>query len=235
VIREHAANTAWLGRPAGILTDAAFFDLPAADQQRQLAPFAWTEFRCPLPSAPPALKLQRAGFQWIDCQLGFRIALKRVTSTPSLEKLDVEFADKQSFAVPPAEMKVFRHERFLELPGVTPDKLAERYAAWAARLAANHPTWCLRIVYESRVQGWYLSEPEGESVHLALAMLHKDASVTGLHLYQKALLAYASRGAAMGRAAFSVRNTDVHNIYSRLGALFTPPEGCWLHVDPAHE
>jgi hypothetical protein len=230
VIREHAANTAWLGQPAGILIDAAFFDLPAAEQQQQLAQFAWTEFRSPLPSAPPALKLQRAGFTWIDCQLGFRIALKRVPSTPSLEKLDVEFADKRPFAVPPAEMKVFRHERFLELPGVTPEKLAERYSAWAARLIANHPAWCLRIVYESRVQGWYLSEPEGESVHLALAMLHQDASVTGLHLYQKALLSYASRGAAMGRAAFSVRNTDVHNIYSRLGALFTPPEGCWLHV-----
>jgi hypothetical protein len=230
VISEHAANSAWFGQPVGILTDAAFFDLPAAERQKRLALYAFTEFRCPLGSSPPALKLQRAGFTWVDCQLGFRIALNRVTSTPSLEKLEIEFADKHSFTVPATEMKLFKHERFLEVPGVTPEKLAERYAAWAGRLIENHPSWCLRIVYQSRVQGWYLSEPEGESVHLALAMLHRDASVTGLHLYQKALITYASRGAVMGRAAFSVRNTDVHNIYSRLGALFTPPDGRWLHV-----
>jgi hypothetical protein len=230
VIREHAANTAWLGRPAGILTDGAFFDLSTAEQAKLLAPFSWTEFRCPLASAPPALKLQGAGFAWIDCQLDFRIALNRITSTPSLEKIEVEFADARPFTVSPAEMRVFRHERFLEIPGVTPEKLAERYAAWAARLIESNPAWCMRVVYESRVQGWYLSEPEGESVHLTLAMLHQDASVTGLHLYQRALLAYAGRGARMGRAAFSVRNTDVHNIYSRLGALFTPPQGCWLHA-----
>jgi hypothetical protein len=230
VIREHAANSAWLGRPAGILSDATFFDLPAAEREKLLAPYAWTEFRCPLASAPPALTLQRAGFAWVDCQLEFRIALGRVASTPSLEKLEVEFADSRPFAVNVAEMRMFKHERFLEIPGVNPEKLAERYAAWAGRLVASHPAWCLRIVYQGRVQGWYLSEPEGESVHLTLAMLHRDASVTGLHLYQRALIAYASRGARMGQAAFSVRNTDVHNIYSRLGALFTPPQGCWLHV-----
>jgi hypothetical protein len=230
VIREHAANSAWLGRPAGILTDPAFFDLPAGEQNRLLAPFSWTEFRCPLPAAPPAEKLARAGFAWTDCQIEFRIALGKITSTPSLESLEVEFADARPFTVEASDMKVFRHERFLEVPGVTPEKLAERYSAWANRLLANHPGWCLRIHYQSHLQGWYLSEPDGESVHLALAMLHKDASMTGLHLYQKALIAYANRGARMGRAGFSVRNTDVHNIYARLGALFTPPLGCWLHV-----
>jgi hypothetical protein len=232
VIREHTANTAWLDRPAGIITDAAFFDLPASEQDALLAPYFWTEFRCPLAPAPAASVLQRAGFAWIDCQLGFRISLTRVVSTPSIEKLEVEFADSSPFVVPTGDMKVFRHERFLEVPGGTPEKLAERYAAWAGRLIASHPAWCLRVVYQSRVQGWYLSEPEGESVHLALAMLHREATVTGLYLYQRALIAYAQRGAMMGRAAFSVRNTDVHNIYARLGAHFTPPQGCWLRVRP---
>ncbi len=232
MIREHAANTSWLGRSAGIITDAAFFDLPDVEQKRLLEPYAWTEFRCPLNAAPAALTLQRSGFAWIDCQLGFRISLSRIASTPSLDKLEVEFADAQPFAVEAADMKVFKNERFLELPGVTPENLADRYAAWAGRLLANHPSWCLRIVYQSRVQGWYLSEPDGESVHLALAMLHRDANVTGLHLYQRALIAYASRGALMGHAAFSVRNTDVHNIYARLGAHFTPPQGCWLRLRP---
>ena len=230
MIREHAANSAWLGRPAGIITDAAFFQLPATEQQRLLEPYSWTEFRCPLASAPPALTLGSAGFFWIDCQIEFRIALGRIASTSSLDRLEIEYANDRPFTVDALEMKGFRHERFLEIPGVTPERLAERYSAWANRLLQSHPSWCLRILYDSRVQGWYLSEPKGESVHLALAMLHRDASVTGLHLYQKALVAYGSRGARMGRAAFSVRNTDVHNIYARLGALFTPPQGCWLHV-----
>jgi hypothetical protein len=233
VIREHAANSAWLGRPAGILTDLAFFDLSSVEREKLLAPYSWTEFRCPLSSAPSALTLQNAGFVWVDCQLNFRIALKRIGSTPSIDRLEVEFADARPFTIPVAEMKDFRHERFLEVPGVTPEKLAERYAAWSARLIESHPSWCLRIVSDSRVQGWYLSEPEGESVHLALAMLHRDASVTGLHLYQRALIEYAKRGAHMGRAAFSVRNTDVLNIYSRLGALFTPPQGCWIWARPS--
>jgi hypothetical protein len=230
VIREHAANSAWFGRPVGLLSDAAFFELPAAERERMLAPYAFTEFRRPLASAPPALTIRRAGFAWVDCQQGFRISLGRVQSTPSLDRFEVEFADARPFTVTAAEMKLFQHERFLEVPGVTSEKLAERYATWARQMVADYPSWCLQVIYQGRVQGWFLSEPEGESVHLALAMLHRDASVTGLHLYQKALLTYARRGALMGRAAFSIRNTDVHNIYSKLGAVFTPPEGRWLHL-----
>ena len=62
-------------------------------------------------------------------------------------------------------------------------------------------------------------------------MLHTDAKITGMHLYHKALLAYAERGHRLGGAGFSVYNTLVHNIYANLGARFLSTEDFWFKCD----
>ena len=127
----------------------------------------------------------------------------------------------------------FEHERFLALPGSGPERVTQRYALWCADMVAAHAEHALRVTYQGRVQGWFLSAPERGGLHLALAMLHREASVSGLSLYEQALRAYAARGARIGFASFSVTNSPVHNVYARLGARFLATQGCWLHVNDA--
>lgn len=175
--------------------------------------------------------MRLAGFHQVDTQVAFRIGLSRIESTPSLERLSAISAEEEPFEVLPEDLMPFAHERFRFLPGITQGKLNERYALWSTRLIEKQPAWCLRVLDGTAVQGWFLSQaPPGEPVELTLAMLKSDAQISGLLLYQKAMLEYAARGARVGHAAFSVTNTRVMNIYSSLGARFLTPRGHWFRL-----
>jgi hypothetical protein len=228
MIRENSHNTAWWGKPVAVVEDAAFFALAPAARQVALQAYAWAEFKSPLVSAPPFLQLAEAGFTLVDMQIGFRLMLGAVPDSPSLADLVCQFADQTHFEVGSGEMRSFEHERFLQIPGASEERLAQRYVRWSNQLVREHPEWCLRVLYQGRVQGWFLASLTNQGLHLALAMLSKTAQVSGLHLYQKAIRAYATKGARIGFASFSVRNTAVLNIYSQLGARFTSAEGVWL-------
>jgi hypothetical protein len=115
---------------------------------------------------------------------------------------------------------------------MTGRRLNERYATWSRQIIAAHPQTCVRISNEHGVQGWFLAEPSARGLHLTLAMLHRDAAVSGMLLYHKALLGFKGRGATLGWAAFSVRNMPVMNIYAGLGAHFTATSGCWMWLSP---
>jgi hypothetical protein len=107
--------------------------------------------------------------------------------------------------------------------------LSQRYALWSNQLIQEQGQWCLEILENGQVQGWFLSRIEqGKGLNLALSMLHRDAGISGMLLYQKAMVTYAKMGARIGRAAFSVFNTPVLNIYANLGARFLPGSVCWL-------
>ncbi len=228
MIRLHEFNAAWWGAPVGIITDPTFFNLPAAEQRTALASYAWVEFKAALDSAPSAHELMRAGFAQIDTQIHFHIDLGRLRTAHSQDELKVRFADEHAFTIPAGELAAFVHERFLQLPGMTPQLLARRYAQWAGELVAHHPRWCLQVFCQDRLQGWFLAQMHGARLNLTLAMLHREASISGMYLYQKAMTAYAQRGARLGYASFSVCNVAVHRLYAALGAVFVKPEGCWL-------
>jgi len=228
MIREHSHNTAWWGEPVATVEDAAFFGLEPAARQAALRAFAWAEFKSPLASAPPVLKLAGCGFTLVDVQIGFRLMLGAVRDSPSLADLVCQFADQTRWEVGLGETRSFEHERFLQIPGAGPERLAQRYVQWSNQLVREHPEWCLRVLYQGKVQGWFLASLTDQGLYLALAMLSRQAQVSGLHLYQQAIRAYAAKGARIGFASFSVRNTAVLNIYSQLGARFTPAEGVWL-------
>jgi hypothetical protein len=232
MIRAHAFNTQWWGSPVGIVTDPDFFLLPPAQRQSLLAPFDWVEYKSPLDQSPPGSQLAQAGFFSVDTQIEFRIGLAQVPPSPSLDALQVKFADESPFTVLSKEIKPFEHERFFAIPGVTPARLNDRIALWSSTLIVEHPKFCLQLSSNGKTQGWFLSTPSDRGLHLVLAMLHKDATLTGLHLYQKSLQSYAQRGARIGWAAFSVKNGPVHNIYAKLGAHFTTTTGCWLWLKP---
>jgi hypothetical protein len=228
MIREHLHNTAWWGQPVAAVEEAAFFALEAAAQLAALRPYAWAEFKSPLASAPPLLQVAASGFTLVDVQIGFRLLPGAVPDAPSLAQLDCQFADEKRFEIGVGETQAFAQERFSQLPGASPERLAGRYIRWANQLVQEHPQGCVCVRYQGQVQGWFLATPTERGWYLALAMLSQTAQVSGLHLYQKAIRAYAARGALLGFASFSVRNTAVLNIYAQLGARFTPAEGVWL-------
>ncbi len=230
MIRAHESNSRWWGQPVGIIADPAWFAGSEAVRSESLKQFAWVEFKAPLASAPSAFALCAAGFALTDVQMGFRIALAQVPQSPSVAEYHCRSASDEPFAVSAGEVCTFTHERFLQLPSITNRMLNERYANWANDIIRTHPRWCLRLSHEGVTQGWFLSESKGGSLGLTLAMLSAQATISGHHLYQRAFCEYAKAGATIGHASFSVRNTAVLNIYSHLGAKFTPPTGIWTWV-----
>jgi hypothetical protein len=229
VIRDHDFNGAWWGKRVGIVEDPAFFAQTETEQRAALAPYAWAEFRCPLEKAPDPWRLARGGFAQVDTQLRFRIALNRLpASSPSTQSLPVRSANEGPFVLRPEDLPLFPHERFRHLPGATPEAVTRRYALWAATLVERSPEWCVAVGPPEDPQGWFLAEPEEGHLHLALAMLHRSATISGLDLYAAALAAFGQRGMRLGEARFSIENRSVHNIYARLGAIFLEATGCWL-------
>jgi hypothetical protein len=142
----------------------------------------------------------------------------------------VRFADEPGFSYREEDLAFFEHERYIHLPGHTPDHLRSRYAAWASHLIREHPSTCLAVLSGGELQGWFLSQPAAAGLNLTLAAAHRHARVSGFLLYEKSLSAYAAAGHRIGFASFSVMNTAVHNIYAKLGARFTAPTGIWLWI-----
>lgn len=228
MIRDHAFNSAWWKGRAGILEDPRFFALSEAERGDALASWDWVEFRSPFAAAPDPWLLARSGFAYADTQIGFRIALAAVPEYADAAGLVLRFADESPFTLEAKDLPPFPHERFQFLPGATPERLVERYALFGREILAKSPKWCVAVGDPGAPQGWFLAEPDGERLHLALAMLRRGSSLSGHYLYAAALRAFAARGARLGQARFSIRNGPVHNIYSQLGAVFREATGVWL-------
>ncbi|MEO8430291.1 MAG: hypothetical protein ABI592_02200 [Acidobacteriota bacterium] len=226
MIRDHDFNCTWWGARVGILEDAAFFSEPAEKRTAELAPYSWVEFRCALDEAPDPWRLSDAGFAQVDTQLKFRIGLGRIAA--STEPLTVRFASEEPFALPEKDWPDFIHERFRHLPDTTAKKVSERYSIWGAGLLTRSPEWCVEVGRDGQAEGWFLAEPEGGHLNLALAMTRRGATISGLDFYAAALRAFGERGARLGEARFSIENRPVHNIYARLGAVFLDAIGCWM-------
>ena len=233
MIRLHAFNSEWWGSPSGIVSDPAFFDLPQREREEALSGYAWVEFRCPASEAPDPRKILSAGFFHSDSQCHYRLALNRVSLSPSTAQLTARFADEQPFGIDAHQMQDFRYERFTALPGITPERLAGRYAMWANRLIAEHPAHCIQVLYGTAVQGWMLGQKDEHGFDMTLGMRHRDASISGLLLYQKAAAAYAQRGERLAVSSFSPKNISSHNVHAQLGARFTWLESFWLWVGDA--
>ena len=227
MIGPHRFNSEWWGGPTGIVTAPEFFALEAEDARRRLHEYRWVEFKS-APFAVEPARLVALGFALADIQVNFRIGLQRLAPAGSLEALEVATAASEPFRIGARDFEPFAHERFDSLPESTPERVSERVALWARSLIEQHPRRCLQVSAGGVVQGWFLAADSGARVNLTLAMLARGARITGMHLYQRALLAYAQSGASIGFASFSARNTAVMNIYAKLGATFVSATDCWL-------
>ena len=230
MVKRHDFNSEWWGEDVGIVTDIAFFDLTTEEQNEALSPYTWVEYRALADPLLPLGKISGAGFFQTDVQIRYSQDLGLIKHTGDLENITVRFADEHPFSIDAGEMREFIHERYMALPGITPLKLNERYALWSNRIIAETPDRCIQVVSDSSVQGWFISQLSPEGLHLTLAMLHKQATIRGKHLYAKALLAYREKGDLSGSSSFSVTNPAVLNIFSKFGARFDTPELFWLRI-----
>ena len=228
MIGRDVSNSRWWGADVARVTDPAFVTLPAADRDAALAPFAWAELRAPLESAPDPWSLCEAGFGFCDAQIGFRIRLDAPSPGSSAEALEVVSGADAPFDPAGLPVRAFAHERFLRLRGATPERVGERYLAWARQLAGEHPSLALHVLRDGVPQGWFCARPADRGIELTLAALYEDATTGGMHLYEAALGAFAAQGHRIGGASFSITNTDVHGIYAALGARFTSTDGSWI-------
>jgi hypothetical protein len=229
VIRRHDFNSAWWGEPVGFIYDPSFFSLIPSERHERMAEYAWVEFVAPLEQAPLAV-LTGDGFLQSDTQVPFKINLRRIPSMPDRADFDVSWANESPFTLAQEGLAPFTHERYRYLPGATPERLRARYARFGNVLIAAQPEWCCRVLHDGRVQGWFLCGQSEQEFGLTLAMLHSQADISGMLLYQRALHAFAERGQTVGNARFSITNTAVHNIYASLGARFLSPLGYWLWI-----
>ncbi len=231
MIKMHEFNTEWYGERVGLVTDMAFFHLERKKQKELLAPFSWVEFKSELEPGLPFAAITEAGFYQSDTQFPLKIALEPIEILPGMEKLSVNFGHEKPFRIFAKEMRVFSRERFMTLSGMTPEKINRRYALWSNNMIEKQPEAAVRIIKDGKVQGWFISEIEGDNVNFTLAMLAANGDISGRELYRMALWAYKKRGLKTGTSAFSSMNPAVMNIFSALGAKFLPALGCWFYQE----
>ncbi len=231
MIRQHDFNAEWWGAPIGIVADAeALLRASPAEVSAACKRYEWVELRYLDDAAVDHVALLERGFFAVDTQIRFRVGLPRLRSTPSLERLQVRFAHEEPFDVEPGDILPFGSERYAALPGATEEKMRERYVMWSKVLLEQTPERCLQVHIDGVVQGHFLSQSQQGRLNLTLAMLHPNATCSGMLLFHKALLAYAAQGERVGHASFRATNTAVLNIYSSLGARFLKPELFWFRL-----
>lgn len=175
-----------------------------------------------------------AGFALLDVQVGFRMKLSATTRFPSSSHIEVVDATDSRFEGAFEELQDFEWERYLKLPGSDIARTNDRFVRWARLHVDRVPSHSLELrSADGVVQGWFLAEPDGSGVHLALAMRHASAITSGVTLYDAAFAHFGGLGARIGHAAFSVANRSALNLYSELGARFTSTTGCWFNVGHA--
>lgn len=231
MIRRHDFNTEWWGENVGIVSDQAFFELAASERIAALEKFAWVEF---VASVSPRLRqaLAKAGFFYVDTQIRFRLDMRTINLTQCGQELQVKSAAEWPFEIHAGDLRAFQHERFHALPHATETRVSARYALWAAHLVRDHAATCLRLLRNNEVQGWFLAQPENGGLKLTLAMLSERACVSGYDLYARAISHFATMEHRLGFASFSVNNSNVLNIYARMGARFLEPRECWMWIRP---
>lgn len=228
MIREHGFNSAWWGGKAGIVEQADFFGHSPEAIREALAPFEWAEFRNPLDAELPLARIRDAGFVFADTQVNFRVGLAG-RPAQCAEPLSLEPASNGTWRADASEWAIFGQERFRLLPGITPARLNQRYARWAAELVHRAPETCFEIRSAGEPAGWYFAEPgRSGAINLTLGVLRRGSRISGYAMYEAALCRLAAMGYRIGWASFSIANSAVHNIYARLGARFVSPGGIWL-------
>ena len=228
IVKPHKFNSKWWGGNIGILDIDNLQEESDATAISEFEKFEWVEAKIPNSSDVSFERMHRLGFFYIDTQVSFRINLSSLEESPSLNSLKVDSGRNKSFKIKTSDIREFSSDRFSRLPGCSQEMAQKRYSLWSNLLIESSPQYSLRIFSGEKIQGYFLAQDKSPGFELTLAMLSQNSSISGMLLYQKALLTYRDLGKRVGKASFSVYNTPVMNIYSKLGASFTGNETIWI-------
>jgi hypothetical protein len=234
VIGIHDFNSRWWGGPVGIIREADFFRRSAAECQRLLDPYDWVEFKAARGDLSIESLVAKYGFQFVDLQISYKAGLNKTPTSGREISLDMVSAQTVEFNLHPDQLTEFSAERFSILPGITPERVCQRYVAWARYLSESHPELCFEVRQDDIPQGWIFGEPLDSpgGLGFTLVMTSKRCRVRGFDIYRVALREFAKMGFVFCQAAFSAFNMPAHNIHSMLGARFLDPTICWIWINP---
>lgn len=234
MISIHDFNSEWWGGPVGIIRDSAFFSLPKAERHRLLEPYDWVEFKATRGDVAIESAAALCGFQFVDLQIVYKAGLNKSLSSGRQISLNLVSAESVELDLQPEQLTEFAAERFSILPGVTPERISQRYVAWARMLSKNNPRLCFEARQENTAQGWVFAEPTASpgGLNFTLVMTSKTSQVRGYDIYRTALQQFAKMGFTYCQASFSAFNVPAHNIHSMLGARFLDPMICWMWINP---
>jgi hypothetical protein len=234
VISIHDFNSQWWGGPVGIVRDPSFFSLSRAENERLLEPYDWVEFKSHRGDLVVESAAARCGFQFVDLQIVYKAGLNKSSLTSREIPLELVSAEGVPFDLHPEQLTEFTAERFSILPGVTPERVCQRYVAWASLISQKHPKLCFEVRQNNVPQGWVCAEPTDSpsGLNFTLVMTSKASQVRGIDIYTAALRQFAQMGYVFCHAAFSAFNVPAHNIHAMLGARFLDPIICWIWVNP---
>jgi hypothetical protein len=224
MITSHAFNSAWWGAPVGIT--ATFEALASSPETMRAAaePYEWVEARVPVADLPSEWPGPCNGFTWVDLQLGYRVALKRVESLPST--WSVAAADRRPIDLD--NFADFSAERYSRIPGATSQRLAERYRLWATDLIEASPHACATVLRGDEVAGYVLGSVAGTKASFTLAVASRRSTAHGLGIYLGAAALYRNLGATSMHASLSASNLPALNAHVALGCLFVSATSIWL-------
>ena len=216
IVRRHNFNSEWWGGEVGIMNPESLDEFEDLEIIQEMDGYNWVELKLDGRNDLPTERLGRLGFEYFDTQIAFRVSLRGIDTSPSVDGIVVETASDRKFSIEPDEILDFSHDRFSRIHGCTARKARERYSMWGNNLIDSHPNFALKMTSSGIVQGYFIGCRNESGFELSLAMLGTKSNITGMHLYQRALKAYEEMGERVGKASFSVFNTPVLNIYSEL-------------------
>ena len=233
MIDSHEFSSQWYGSPVGIVRDAAFFALPAAERREALQRYSWVEYRAAAADGDTDATSWGRRLPAVRRADPFPLEARGSSAQPQPGCLTVVRADQEPFAIGAGDMAEFTHERFSLVPGITTRMITQRYDVGGGDIE-ERPAFLPGVTFGAGRGGWFLSskDPHRAGLNLALAVLHRESRISGMLLYRKALGVYRTMGESIGWASFSATNTPVLNIYSELGARFASSSVIWLWINP---
>lgn len=194
-----------------------------------------TQVKIPAGACELARVLGAAGFYVVEAMLSLRLSLARVQRLvermpAGLALRDALPADLATLA--PIARQAFHADRFHLDPHLSSERAGERYEAWLRRgLAAGEPVFVFEDTRRGRTIGFFhVRETEPGVVDLSLAAVDPAARRLGLGslMYQAVVETLRERGLRTAVTHITIHNTDVLNLFARLGFAFGEPVFC-LH------
>ena len=179
--------------------------------------YLFGRFDSGLPHAKQAVL--ESGHAIVECSLTLsRRGFAGLPSVPARMSPTLrEFSDSDLAELQRIATDDFFHGRFLEDPSIDPTQAARRTANWICELARQGQVYTAEL--NDRIIGFHAERVSADGRHANLILTGATAryAVLGLPLWVVALESLADRGVTSCSTLISAANTDIVNLYAKLG------------------